>query len=56
MKAAGLEKDWTGRAWLIWNPSKLGCQNIDTKEEGARAATEVFRKYGFDARTGSRLD
>jgi hypothetical protein len=25
-------------------------------ETGARAAADVFRKYGFDAYAGSRLD
>lgn len=55
-KAAGLKKDWTGKAWQIWNPSKLGCQNVDTKEAGARAAAEVFKRYGFTAYAGSRLD
>jgi hypothetical protein len=40
----------------LWNPSQFGCQNVDTLEEGARAAAEVFRKYGFEAYAGSRLD
>ena len=57
MKAAGFRKDWTGKAYQIWNPSELPCQNIDAKEEGARAAANVFRKYGFEkAYAGSRLD
>lgn len=55
-KAAGLRKDWTGKAWQIWNPSKHGAQNVDTKEAGAQAAAKVFRKYGFEAYAGSRLD
>ena len=55
-KAAGLRKDWTGKAWQIWNPSKHGCQNVDTKEAGAHAAAQVFKKYGFEAYAGSRLD
>lgn len=56
MKAAGLQKDWTGKAWQIWNPSKHGAQNVDVKEAGARAAAEVFKRYGFTAYAGSRLD
>lgn len=40
----------------LWNPSKLYCQNVDTIEEGAQAATEVLRKYGFTAYAVSRLD
>lgn len=55
MKAAGVRKDYTG-AYQIWNPAQLGVQNIDTLEEGARAAAEVFKKYGFTAYAGSRLD
>lgn len=55
MKAAGVRKDYTG-ALQIWNPSNFGCQNVDTLEEGARAAAEVFKRYGFTAYAGSRLD
>jgi hypothetical protein len=56
MKAAGIGKSYTG-AFQIWNPAGYGCQNIDTLEEGARAAAAVFQKYGFDqAYAGSRLD
>lgn len=55
-KAAGLKKDWTGKAWQIWNPSGHYCQNVDTKEAGATAAAKVFQKYGFTAYSGSRLD
>jgi hypothetical protein len=43
-----------GLQW--WNPSSHNCQNIDTKEEGARAAADVLRRYGLDAYVGSRLD
>ena len=55
MKAAGLRKDYTGSV-CMWNPSKYGCQNVDTLEAGARAAADVFKKYGFRAYAGSRLD
>ena len=55
LKEAGVRKDYTG-AHQIWNPSNFGCQNIDTLEEGARAAADVFKKYGFTAYAGSRLD
>lgn len=56
IRALGFELDWTGRSFQMWNPSGLSCQNIDTKEAGARAAAEVLRKHGFDAYAGSRLD
>jgi hypothetical protein len=55
MKAAGVRKDYTG-ALQIWNPAQYGCQNVDTLEAGARAAADVFTKYGFRAYAGSRLD
>jgi len=54
-KAAGLRQDYT-KAFQIWNPSKLGVQSVGILEEGARAAADVFRKYGFEAYAGSRLD
>ena len=55
LKAAGVQQDYT-KAFSIWNPSKMPVQNVDTLEAGAEAAAEVFRKYGFDAYAGSRLD
>lgn len=55
LKAAGVRQDYT-RAFQLWNPAKMGCQSVGILEEGARAAAEVFRKYGFEAYAGSRLD
>jgi len=55
MKAAGIRQDYT-KAFQLWNPSGLYVQNVDTLEEGARAAAEVFKRYGFEAYAGSRLD
>ena len=55
MKAAGIDKAYNG-AYQIWNPSKYPTQNIDTLEAGARAAADVFKRYGFTAYAGSRLD
>lgn len=54
--ANGIRKNYNGSAYEMWNPANIGCQNIDTKEAGARAAAEVFRRYGFEAYSGSRLD
>lgn len=53
--AAGVRKSYT-KSLQLWNPSRMGCQNVDTLEEGARAAAAVFKKYGFEAYAGSRLD
>lgn len=55
-EALGARKDWTGKAWQIWNPAKIGCQNIDTLEAGARGAANVLKRYGYDAVPQSRLD
>ena len=55
LNKAGLRKSYT-RSLQMWNPSKFGCQNVDTLEEGARAAAAVFKQYGFEAYAGSRLD
>jgi hypothetical protein len=54
-KAAGVDTDWRG-ILQIWNPSGYPCQNIDTLEAGARAAAEIFKRHGFVAYSGSRLD
>jgi hypothetical protein len=54
-KAAGVQQDYT-KAYTIWNPSDLGTQCMATKEAGARAAADVFTRYGFRAYMGSRAD
>jgi hypothetical protein len=56
MTKLGLRKDYTGRAYELWNPSKWHGQSMDAKEAGARAAALVLRKYGFEAYMGSRAD
>ena len=55
LKAAGVKQDYT-KAFSIWNPSGMFVQNVDTLEAGAQAAAEVFKKHGFEAYAGSRLD
>jgi len=55
LKAAGVRQDYT-KAFQIWNPAGYGCQNVDTLEAGAEAAAQVFKRYGFEAYAGSRLD
>ena len=55
LSAAGVRKSYT-KSLQMWNPSKFGCQNVDTLEAGARAAAAVFKQYGFEAYAGSRLD
>ncbi len=55
LTAAGVRKSYT-KSLQMWNPSKFGCQNVDTLEAGAEAAAQVFKRYGFEAYAGSRLD
>jgi hypothetical protein len=55
LKEAGVRKSHTG-AFQIWNPADMYVQNVDTLEAGAQAAADVFKKYGFSAYAGSRLD
>ena len=54
-KEACVKKSHTG-AFQIWNPADMYVQNVDTLEAGAEAAAQVFKKYGFTAYAGSRLD
>jgi hypothetical protein len=56
LKAAGVDRSDYKKCFSIWNPSNFGCQNVDTLEAGAEAAAQVFKKYGFQAYAGSRLD
>lgn len=56
LESLGFSKDWTGKAYQLWNPAKYACQNIDTLEAGARAAAELLRGAGYKAYAGSRLD
>lgn len=55
-RALGFELDYTGKSFMMWNPSDCGFQNIDCKERGAEAAAEVLRSVGIKAYAGSRLD
>jgi hypothetical protein len=52
---AGFRKSYD-KSLELWNPSGLGCQNVDVKEAGAEAAANVFQQYGFSAYSWSRLD
>jgi hypothetical protein len=55
LAAQGIRKSYYG-GLEMWNPSKFPCQNVDTLAKGAVAAAAVFKKYGFTAYAGSRLD
>ena len=52
----GFRKDWTGKAYELWNPTGYRGQSMDVKEVGAQAYAEVLRGAGFKAYAGSRAD
>lgn len=54
--ALGFQKDWTGKAYDLWNPSGYGGQSVYIKEVAAAAAARVLQSHGFDAAFNSRLD
>ena len=56
IESMGFRKDWTGKAYEMWNPSQWGGQSMDVKEAGARAAANVLTNHGFKAYAGSRAD
>jgi hypothetical protein len=56
LRAMGFEVDWTGKEFQMWNPSKMGCQNVDTLYVGAQAAARLLQEHGYEAYAGSRLD
>jgi len=56
LESMGFKKDWTGKAWQLWNPGDHNGQSMDVKEHGAQAYADVLRHYGFKAYMGSRAD
>lgn len=55
MKAAGVDRDWNG-VYQIWNAGGYPGQSIAIREAANQAAADVWRKHGFVAYAGSRLD
>ena len=56
LKAAGVRKNDYEKAFQLWNPAQVPVQSLNILEAGAQAAANVFRKYGFEAYAGSRMD
>ena len=56
LESLGMRKDWTGKAYELWNPSGWAGQSMDVLEAGASAAAAVLKRYGFTAYMGSRAD
>ena len=55
LKQAGIEQSYD-RSFQIWGGKFYSGQSISIKEAACRAARDVFKRYGFDASVGSRLD
>lgn len=56
LRDLGFELNYTGKSYDWWNPSGLGCQNVEAKAHGANAAVRVLQQYGFLPMAMSRLD
>ena len=56
LRELGFELNYTGKSYDWWNPSGLGCQNVEAKAKGAGAAVRVLRQYGYLPVAMSRLD
>lgn len=56
LEEMGFRKDWTGKAYELWNPSRWPGQSMDAKAAGAHAAARVLQRYGYTAYAGSRAD
>ncbi len=55
LRAAGVDQSYD-RSFQIWGGRFYSGQSITIKEQACRAARDVFKRYGFDATVGSRLD
>ncbi len=57
MERLGFRADHTGKAWQLWNPSKISAQNVDAKYAGAQAyAAMLLAEAGIKVYAGERLD
>jgi hypothetical protein len=55
LKAAGIEQSYD-RSYQIWGGKFYSGQSVTIKEAACSAARDVFKRYGFEATVGSRLD
>ena len=56
LDSMGFRKDYTGKAYQLWNCTGYAGQSMDVKEAGAQAYAETLRQHGFKAYMGSRAD
>lgn len=55
-ESIGFKKDYTGKAWQLWNPSRHNTQNMDVKEAGAEAYAKLMQEAGYAVHAASRMD
>lgn len=57
VESIGFRKDYTGKAWQLWNPAGIGAQNVDCKFAGAAAYAKVLEEEaGIKVYPADRLD
>mgnify|MGYP000108824876 CR=1 FL=1 len=56
LESMGFKKDWTGKAWQLWNPTGYNGQSMDVKEAACDAYAAVLNSYGVKAHACSRAD
>lgn len=56
LKKQGLARKAYSGGVSVWNPGGSFTQNMDIKEQGARAFADVLRAHGYDAYADSRMD
>lgn len=56
LKELSFEKDWYSMAFCFDGSAFYRGQNLDAKEAGCIAASEVLSKHGFNAYVDTRID
>lgn len=57
IESLGFRKDYTGKAWQLWDPAKWPGQSVDAKYAGAQAYAKTFKaETGLSVYASDRLD
>ena len=57
IESLGFRKDYTGKAWQLWDPSRYPGQSVDAKSAGAVAYAKTLEQHaGVKVYAGDRLD
>ncbi len=51
----GFSKDYTGKAYELWNPSDMPVQSVDVLFAGAKAAADLMKQHGYRAAPAMRV-